>query len=368
MDDWRFAEATAHGGNAARVRAFWQALDRASQYPSSGSGIVGFLRRREEALAGDSALFGRLEKLLARPGLLDDRFEALAGALPALLARKSQFVIFCSDPKTADMLTTSLADQLKIVIDRYSPDDDNWMRFNEDPSHAIPVCDHRAEEGLNLQGGKKIVVHYDVPFDPNRIEQRLGRTDRYGSGDAVLSLVLQCQDDPLGCAWIAYLNTGLKLFDRSVASLQYLIAETTRGLAFSLFSEGAEGLADLTARSAGEQGIIEREIRAIDQQDALDSLGAPPTDLLDELSDVDDKWRSIGMDTAIWVEQTLQFTRAEERFDLRSDRGEAAPFRYCYSTSNRHTLIPLATFMAYCKATIDQISRPQHGRTIRTIP
>ena len=179
-------------------------------------------------------------------------------------------MIFCSDPKTADRLAETLTGRLKIVIDRHGPDDDNWMRFNDDPGHAILVCDRRAEEGLNLQGGKKIVVHYDVPFNPNRMEQRLGRTDRYGSGDAVLSIVLQCRDDPLANFWFNYLNTFLKLFDRSIASLQYLLDETTRKLAASLFSDGAEALADLISLSAGEEGLIEREVRAIDQQDALD--------------------------------------------------------------------------------------------------
>ena len=175
---------------------------------------------------------------------------------------------------------------------------------------------------------------------------------------------MKCRDDPLATAWIDYLNNGLRLFDRSVASLQYLIDETTRSLATLLFSDGAEALANLTARSAGEQGLIEREVRAIDQQDALDS----PTDLLDSLSDVDGDWRSIAADTAIWIEKTLQFARTEERLEGHSDSGEAAPFRYRYSTSNRHTLIPLTTFLAHCGSSVNLFSSPQFGRTIRTIP
>jgi ATP-dependent helicase HepA len=371
IDNWRFAEAMACGGEQAgdawtdSARAFWQALDCASQYSNASSGIASFLTR-QSAFVGDSDDFDRIAKLLARPGLFDDRVEALVSALPRLLSSKAQIVIFCSDPKTADTLAETLAGRLKIVVDRHGPDNDNWMRFNDDPGHAILVCDRRAEEGLNLQGGKKIVVHYDVPFNPNRMEQRLGRTDRYGSGDAVLSVVLQCRDDPLANSWFDYLNTCLKLFDRSIASLQYLLNETTRGLAASLFSDGAEALADLISHSVGEQGLIEREVRAIDQQDALDSLGSPPTDLLDNISDVDDDWRSIAADTAIWIEKTLQFTRTEERLERDSD--DAAPFRYRYSTSNRHTLIPLATYVAHCRPAIDLNSRPHHGRVIHTIP
>jgi hypothetical protein len=45
-----------------------------------------------------------------------------------------------------------------------------------------------------------------------------------------------------------YLDEGLKLFDRSVASLQYLIEEEMGALARDLFLQGVEALNELTAR------------------------------------------------------------------------------------------------------------------------
>ena len=35
-------------------------------------------------------------------------------------------------------------------------------------------------EGINLQEQFNAVVHYDLPWNPNRLEQRIGRVDRYG--------------------------------------------------------------------------------------------------------------------------------------------------------------------------------------------
>ena len=61
------------------------------------------------------------------------------------------------------------------------------------------------------------------------------------------------------------------------------------------------------------------------------------------------------------------FTLPEPRRDSEQS-DEAALFRYCYSTSNHHTLIPLATYVAHCRPAIDLSSRVHHGRTIRTIP
>jgi ATP-dependent helicase HepA len=263
------------------------------------------------------------------------------------------------------MLASRIAERLGVVVHRHDPEGADWMAFRDRGDYPVLVCDRRAEEGLNLQGGKKVVVHYDLPFNPNRLEQRLGRADRYGSGEAVRSLVLACEDDPLEIAWAAYVDNALKVFDRSVASLQYLIEQTVRGIARALFTDGAEALVDLTSDSLGEQGLIEREIKAIDQQDALDALGAPPTDLVDELSDVDEDWQALASDTALWLEQMLQFERVDEPG---ASDGPSPPFRYVYSTSNRHTLIPLPAFMAHCADALDLGQNARGGRSIRTIP
>ena len=37
-----------------------------------------------------------------------------------------------------------------------------------------------AAEGLNLQTSCRYVLHYEVPWNPMRLEQRNGRVDRHG--------------------------------------------------------------------------------------------------------------------------------------------------------------------------------------------
>ncbi|MBB4423907.1 hypothetical protein GGD66_002451 [Bradyrhizobium sp. CIR48] len=285
FEDWRIAEVRSADGaesdlvSGNRSRVFSGILNQILEYAQNSRGAVESLRR-DAHITSRPELFGRVLLRLGSDDYFEARTSALVEKLRVLLAPRQQFVIFCSDASTADALAFALANRLKVVVDRHDPGNDNWLAFNLDPSRSILVADHRAEEGLNLQGGRKIVVHYDLPLNPNRIEQRLGRADRYGSGDAVMSIALNCCDNPIEGAWIDYLNDGLRVFDRSVASLQYLIEDTTRRLAGSLFTEGMEALVDLTAQSAGKDGVTEREIRNIDEQDALDALGAPPSDIL----------------------------------------------------------------------------------------
>lgn len=53
------------------------------------------------------------------------------------------------------------------------------QRF-EDPDVRVLVATDAASEGLNLQRKCHRLVHFELPWNPNRLEQRNGRIDRYG--------------------------------------------------------------------------------------------------------------------------------------------------------------------------------------------
>ena len=343
--------------SARALARYHEVLDRAAQYAAGPAAAL-------EAAPADLDQVGRL---LLRPGVFDDRLDALIAALPDPLAVGAKVVVFCTDPETADRLAAEIPSRLAVPVHRHSLRDPAWRAFSDEPAGAILICDRTAEEGLNLQGRRRVIVHFDLPLSPNRIEQRLGRADRYGAGEPVPSLVLVCRDDPLESAWFTYLDTALQVFDRSVASLQYLIDNILRTLRPALLTDGVEALIDLTAAGQGEGGVIDQEVRAIDQQDALDSLGAPPIDLVDALSDVDGDTGAIAEVTAGWVEAMLQFRRAPFS-PGRYPSGQGQPFRYLYATDNRRTLIPLATFMDHCAGALDLGATPKGARVVPTIP
>jgi superfamily II DNA or RNA helicase len=52
--------------------------------------------------------------------------------------------------------------------------------FRDSPNSMILFCPGEASEGLNLQFAQ-VMINYDLPWDPMRIEQRIGRIQRYGS-------------------------------------------------------------------------------------------------------------------------------------------------------------------------------------------
>lgn len=57
------------------------------------------------------------------------------------------------------------------------------VRFTENPSKdpvRILIATDAAGEGIDLQSHCHRLVSFDIPFNPNRLEQRIGRIDRYG--------------------------------------------------------------------------------------------------------------------------------------------------------------------------------------------
>jgi ERCC4-related helicase len=54
------------------------------------------------------------------------------------------------------------------------------QRFLEDPNLRILLGTDAASEGINLQKTCNALIHVEIPWNPNKYEQRNGRIDRYG--------------------------------------------------------------------------------------------------------------------------------------------------------------------------------------------
>src|SRR5260370_41058355 len=55
--------------------------------------------------------------------------------------------------------------------------------FQADPAQAsvrILLATDAASEGIDLQNHDSRLIHYEIPWNPNRLEQRNGRIDRHG--------------------------------------------------------------------------------------------------------------------------------------------------------------------------------------------
>lgn len=117
-------------------------------------------------------------------------------------------VVFCRYIATANYLGELLAPALKKkfpkldiqVITSELPDDLRKQRIEEMGRSAlrILIATDCLSEGINLQEHFTGVLHYDLPWNPNRLEQREGRVDRFGqSAPVVKACLLYGADNPI---------------------------------------------------------------------------------------------------------------------------------------------------------------------------
>lgn len=86
------------------------------------------------------------------------------------------------------------------VITSEDPDEIRKSRIvgMKDSKKRVLICTDCLSEGINLQDYFTAVLHYDLPWNPNRLEQREGRVDRFGqAADTVKAYMLYGKDNPI---------------------------------------------------------------------------------------------------------------------------------------------------------------------------
>lgn len=323
------------------------------------------------------------DELKRRAEEAGDREQVTHSAIRDCLSTPSvQVVVFCDESSTADRLAASLSAALGETMEVLRHDcttnltdsdddkeDEAWRRFlSETDRCRVLVCDSRAEEGLNLHGGHKVAFHYDLPPAPNRVEQRLGRLDRFGVGNAIRSLAPVCEGDAAEVAWAECLDKGLQVFNFSMASLQYLVESTLKTAIQDWCNEGVGGLLRWRTQLAGPTGWAVRERRRIDQQDSLDAMGDPQSEEFEHLEDIDSQWRDWRSAFDGFAFKALLFHSRPEAWNGSLPEGDRV-FRLNYVRENHHqTLLSLPDFVTRFLGTIDTEARQSTPRSPLSYP
>ena len=185
-------------------------------------------------------------------------------------------------------------------------------RFKTEPHCFILVCDRSAEAGVNLQLTDWL-IHFDLPWFPNQLEQRLGRVDRIGSKMGLQFCLFAGPDLPESPheAWYQVLKDGFDIFNKSISSLQFYADKKLLKLEEKLFTEGAKGLSSEIASIKKE---IEEEKIKIDEQyvlDEIDVLDDTASQYFESLDNCDAKHKEMQRAAEGWLCQALHFKQVE---------------------------------------------------------
>jgi SNF2 family DNA or RNA helicase len=130
-------------------------------------------------------------------------------------------------------------------------------RFKDPKGPRILLSSEVGSEGIDLQFCHTL-VNYDLPWNPMRIEQRIGRIDRVGQKAKVLSIVNFKVKDTIEERLYERLHEKLLGFANSLGDLESVVGDEVQKLTVDLLSQ------ELTIEE--EEARMERAERAIENK------------------------------------------------------------------------------------------------------
>ena len=196
-----------------------------------------------------------------------------------------------------------------------------YERAQTDVNCVLLVCDTVAEEGWNLQFIRE-VLHLDVPWFSNRLEQRLGRFDRFSLGDGLPDPVLStvfADTEPLDTvtgAWTRLLDEGFEIFTKSSATLQYVLREREDAAVARAIDAGFVAIDADVKKERKELVNIRRRIEGQDLLDAVDDSDEDRR-FFERLITTDRSSKGLGKAVSNWIGKALNFSESHSGPALR---------------------------------------------------
>jgi ATP-dependent helicase HepA len=285
LEEWRFAALEA---TTTDERAFDKVAYRYAELLNAmGCGRTALTAWLVEngarpAFADEPSILGRLGVANEESGAGDDHATACESTLRLIRSIRGEgshpkIVVFSSFATISsafhEALQRSLDDceVLLLIGDGATRDRDAVAAFTKPRVSAVLICDRNGEEGLNLALADAI-IHLDLPFSAARLEQRIGRLDRFGRRHGMIRHRIMLpvdEDDSPWTGWSDFLCRGLAIFHRSISDIQFLLEGFEQRVFRALLEQGTSGIQALSAE-VGK--AIQEERRSQDEQYALDRI------------------------------------------------------------------------------------------------
>jgi superfamily II DNA or RNA helicase len=222
-----------------------------------------------------------------------------------------QPIVFCRYIATAKYLGEILSKELpaKVHVKSITSELADEQRKQEvelmgKHPQRVMVATDCLSEGINLQDYFTAVLHYDLPWNPNRLEQREGRVDRFGqTAPIVKTYLIWGEDNPIDAIVLRILIRKVKAIQKSIG-VSIPIGEDNRSIMDAVLKEvlldartqeyavqqrldfGNDEIAEQDARITHE--LEEAKQKAIKLRDIFAHSSVSQQDIEEQLKEVDE--------------------------------------------------------------------------------
>lgn len=323
LEDWRFSAVEAADGDhatlkrhAARYADFLDAL-------SAGPNVfTSLLANAIPIFADEDELLRSLQSIAQTcdvGGQIETMVESAKRLVKTLKAetRDPKIVVFASSTHTASAFYEAFrrtSDEISIYLLTDTDQEEmsgSLTGFVEPQKTAVLVADRFGEEGLNLNCADAI-IHLDLPMSAARLEQRIGRLDRFGRRQGIIRhRILLPSDDEMSpwSAWFEFLAQGFLIFNRSISDVQFLLEDLEAHAICTLLECGPDGLVALAVEIRDR---IAEERQSQDEQYALDRIALAEEfveDFFQVLEDAEENEQGLERSVDQWLLGVLQFKK-----------------------------------------------------------
>jgi superfamily II DNA or RNA helicase len=229
-------------------------------------------------------------------GKVDTKYDSLLAAIRRFLEEspREKFVVFSFYKRTLAYLATRLCEDgiACVLIDGDVPSNPHRpsrdergrriRRFREDADISVLLSSEVGSEGLDFQDVCSTVVNYDLPWNPMRIEQRIGRVDRYGQQSPAVTVINFKVGGTIEDDVYQRLLDRIQIFRSSIGDLDVILGEVeehiekivmTRGLSDADVERLAKEAADRveSLRRIAEE-IGDAQDMLVSRDDSIDSV------------------------------------------------------------------------------------------------
>lgn len=172
-----------------------------------------------------------------------------------------------------------------------------------DKNINILVSTEVGSEGIDLQFAK-YEINYDLPWNPMRLEQRIGRLDRIGQESPIIYIFNAFCQDTIEDRILSRLYDRIQVFKDSIGDLEEILGEVIQSLELDVFLNNYETEEDVNRKALQvEQAILNKQRINKDLEIKSGMLSVYQDFILKNIKSAHDNFRRITADELMFTVQ-----------------------------------------------------------------